>query len=107
MHPRNHQAVLKETELHVLAAHESTGIIGFAIQPDLLLHVRMDLRGPAVLQEQVQGFGGVEVITKFAMVADAGERKAVNVAPLPKLSQTAQSDVRIATHQPDKLRSRG
>jgi len=67
----------------------------------------MDFRDADVLEEQVQGFGGVEVIVQLAMVADAGEGESVDIAPLPELAQAAQADVGVATHEPYQFGSGG
>ena len=54
MQAGDHQAVLQEPEFHVLAAHDRAGIVGLAVQQNLLGHLRMNLSDAPVLDQQVE-----------------------------------------------------
>ncbi len=68
MHAGYHEAVLQKSELHVLKAYGSPGVVGLAVQPDLFFHLLVDRTQAPLLHEEIERLlAVVEVIDKLAM----------------------------------------
>jgi hypothetical protein len=52
VHSRNHEAVLKEPEFHVLAPDDCSGIVGLAIEADLFLDLRVEVQEDGGVAEE-------------------------------------------------------
>jgi hypothetical protein len=44
VHPRDHQTVVQEAQLHVLTTNSRTAIVLLAVAPNLVEHLRVDLK---------------------------------------------------------------
>jgi hypothetical protein len=91
--------------LHVLATNSRTGIVLFAVAANLFEHLWMDLKPPPLGQE-VERFAIIQIVVKFAVRPETGERPAIDQATLPQPAQASVRDIFIASRQAHDLRRR-
>jgi hypothetical protein len=105
MHPRDHQAVVQEAELHVLATNGGTGKVLFAVAANLFEHLRMDLK-VAPLGQEAERLAAVQVVVELAVRPETGEGPASDEATLPQPAQATVGDIFIASDEAYDLRCR-